>query len=166
MRNVLIKICVIVLLSGLGLGCASGFAKDDVLDEMSCYKVSGGSDKDLCEVPSLSLFSYPSRFDNVNVRVTGYLRMVGDSLVLYPSKDMYIYSAGRGGVELLGEPAGGRNLLRGEKECTRAVTVIGRFTSKISGGSRGTVGAITGKIAIFTEEFYGEPPSLNEECVN
>lgn len=130
-----------------------------------CHQSYRDPSKDECEIPLIGLVSDPHRYEGVNVSTTGYLRRVQDVLVLFPSRDVYIFSAGRGGIELLGAPTSVAELLHGRSECSRAVTVQGGFTAKVSGRLPGSIGVIHGDIRAFAEEVPGTPPRRDASCI-
>jgi len=138
---------------------AEGAAASGLMSGYQCYpSFKHPSEKTTCEVSPIALIADPQRFDGVNIQATGYLRRIEGKLVLFPSKDVYLFSAGRGGIELMG--ASGRiiELLDKGDECTQPVTVIGDFTYQTRGSVSGSVGVFHGELNAYVQEMPGEPP--------
>lgn len=125
-----------------------------------CYMSPENSDKQVCQVSLYAVISNPDRYEGETIRVTGYLRRVYDVIVLYPTRDAYIYSAGQGGIELLAAHPDKIEIMRGKQELLGASTVIGKFSSVARGSLRGSVGVISNDIVVFAEGEPGLPPAL------
>ena len=128
--------------------------------EMKCYYSYANSDRLVCQTSLYALIANSHQYEGVVIDVTGYLRRVADTLILYPSRDAYVYGSGRNGVELLVANPDDIEIMRGKQDLEGATTVIGAFTSSVRGGVRGSVGAVTGDIAVFPASEPGTAPAL------
>lgn len=137
---------------------ADGKPPKDSLLGYHCYPSFRNPAKTTCDVSPIAVVSDPERFDGINIQTTGYLRRIEGRLVLFPSKDIYIFGAGRGGIELLGASSRIAYLLGKRDECTHAITVIGDFTYQTRGSVPGSIGVLHGDLAVFPQEMPGEAP--------
>lgn len=128
--------------------------------EMNCYYSYSNSDKLICQTSIYVLITNPHRYEGTVIDVTGYLKRVSGTLILYPSRDAYIYGAGRNGIELLVANPDDIEIMRGKQDLEGPTTVIGKFTSSVRGGMRGSVGAVAGDIAVFPASEPGTAPAL------
>lgn len=127
---------------------------------MNCYQSFADPSEEVCAASMYAVIANPAKYEGLGIRITGYLRRVDSVLVLYPSRDAYVYSAGRDGIELLVENPDVIEVMRGKQEMEGAATVIGNFTAKVRGRVQGSVGVVSGEIVVFAEEEPGVPPRL------
>jgi hypothetical protein len=140
---------------------APGYAQASSPKEQNvghCYQSYRDPKRTTCEVSPIAVIANPDRYEGMNISLTGYLRHIDNSYVLFPSKDLYFFSAGTSGIELLGAPKSISKLLDGKDEASRAVTVLGDFTSKVRGSLRSSIGVLHGDLVVFSEDMPGEPP--------
>lgn len=142
------------------LSCEVGGKISERKSDVKCYYSYPNSDKMVCQTSLYTIIANPNRYEGVIIDVTGYLKRMSDALVLYPSRDAYVYGAGRNGVELLVANPDDIEIMRDKQDLEGATTVIGKFTSSVRGGMRGSVGAVAGEIAVFPASEPGTAPAL------
>ena len=89
-------------------------------------EVSACSLEEPCPVPLSEVRLAPADFDGVPIKLEGFMRRVGNDLVLLPNEDSPLSHDGQGLLQVTNEPDS-VVLMHGDKDVAEPVTVIGRF---------------------------------------
>lgn len=135
--------CLVLLLIAVAC-CAS--AKAELRSEVGgCFGVRGigpgGSDEIVCSESFPALWSSADRDDSRYIEITGYVAYVFGGAYLFPSKDLYYYSAGQGGIRLHVESSQ-QDSLKKIAQRERPVTLMGLYQPAPKRGGARPMGAL------------------------
>lgn len=160
MKNTMSIISVIAIAAILLVGCngrshdSSSGIEDSVnvlQHRHECWGSANPSNVEVCAVNFAQVANDPGSFDGSYVKIIGYAVAADGYTYLYPSKDQFIYSAARGGIEisLTGEAKAMFEELAERNQ--HGTAVVGQFHAW-RGRLRGSVGSISGDNIIFFEQ--------------
>lgn len=122
------------------------------------YSCSGvpdreGGVREVCDIGFFNLWRSPESFDEKYIRISGFVENIEGRLYMYASKDLYLYSGGRGGISLHG-PQEGLEQVRLLAAEGKPVSISGRFFW----GSRGAVSESLGAMDVISGMSWVQTP--------
>lgn len=148
----------VMLKTILALGALMVFAPCANASERRDYSCSGvpdreGGVREVCDIGFFNLWRSPESFDEKYIRISGFVENIEGRLYMYASKDLYLYSGGRGGISLHG-PQEGLEQVRLLAAEGKPVSISGRFFW----GSRGAVSESLGAMDVISGMSWVQTP--------
>lgn len=113
----------------------------------------------VCQKDFPALWRDAKALDKTYIRITGFVADVEGHPYLFASKDLYLYSGGRGGIALEFEP-GDRARFEKWARGNHAVTVAGKFVEGDEDNQPGSLGRLhILDQSYWPQELPGEPPA-------
>lgn len=125
-------------------------------NETSCL---GRTVSGVCSIGFPAIWAGSERMEGLTVRITGYVDYIDGDAYLFPSRDLYVYSAGQGGIRINLAPEDEDLLKTIARKNGGPVTFVGIFSNRKRGIASGSVGRLrVGKSMFWPQEMPGEAP--------
>lgn len=131
-----------------GTGHTPGKMTADGRFNTRCFAWGQDIHKELCQVSFIRLVSFPEKYDQRMISVTGFVIKSFGRVVLFPSRERYEAGINIEGVELMGELNMDKSLVGRLEEGVFPVMVTGTFDATYSGSDILRLGAITHIIGV------------------